>query len=275
MITQSLFYDAIVIIYALSLLLTFSDFICANRSVKQMGEGLLLFVWLLQSAVLAASLYEHRELVFAFYDTLFLFSWLLVALALAAGRLIRMDMFAFPVSVIGFVLLALRFISIPDAVPSVIRWQVSGELLFVHIVLAVGSYAAFLAGAVLSGMYLFLHRQLKSKHWNPAMKRMPSLEKLEAYTYRTVLFGLPMLLLSLVPGFGCLIVLDNPKLLADIKVANSIIILGVYACWLIQRKFLRSTGYKLAVWNLVGFGVVLVNFILSDMFSQFHHWVWM
>lgn len=276
MVTQSWIYDAIVILYALSLLLTFSDAVCANRSAKQTGEGLLLFVWILQSAVLAASFYEHRmQLMFTLEDTLLLFSWLLVTLTLAVNRFIRVDMFAIPVNLVGVAVLCLRYVDIPYGIPYAGRWEITDVLLFVHIVFAIGSYAVFVAGAVLSGMYLFLHRQLKNKHWNPAMKRMPSLEKLETYLYRTVLFGAPMLLFSLIPGLICLILLDHSRLLADVKVANSILVLAVYACCLIQRRFPRSTGYRLAVWNLIGFGVVAANFILSNFLSQFHHWVWM
>jgi HemX protein len=59
MVTQSWLYDAILYIYALSLLFYFSDFARANRSVKRMGTGLLSFVWVLQTVYLAFQIYSH------------------------------------------------------------------------------------------------------------------------------------------------------------------------------------------------------------------------
>ncbi len=52
MVTRSWLFDAMIYMYALSLLFYFSDFANANRSAKRMGTGLLLFVWVLQTAYL-------------------------------------------------------------------------------------------------------------------------------------------------------------------------------------------------------------------------------
>ena len=59
MVTRSWLFDAMIYMYALSLLFYFSDFANASRSAKRMGTGLLLFVWVLQTAYLAISLYGH------------------------------------------------------------------------------------------------------------------------------------------------------------------------------------------------------------------------
>ena len=42
-------------------------------------------------------------------------------------------------------------------------WDINDELLFIHISLAIGSYAAFSIAAIFSGMYVFLHKRLKTK----------------------------------------------------------------------------------------------------------------
>ncbi len=42
-------------------------------------------------------------------------------------------------------------------------WDINDELLFIHISLAIGSYAAFSIAAIFSGMYVFLHKMLKDQ----------------------------------------------------------------------------------------------------------------
>lgn len=276
MSTQSWMYGAILYLYALSLLFFFSDFTRESRSAKRIGEGLLGFVWLLQTVYLAGNVLGGRLTTpVTMFETFFLFSWLLVTVTLAVNRFVRIELLVFLVNVFGFGVLALHLFSRPETVPYQTEPDMSHVLLFIHITLSVGSYAAFLIAAVLSGMYLYLHRRLKKRSWTPAMKRMPSLEKLEGYSYRAVMAGVPMLLMAIALGTVWLMLSGETPYLLDPKVLNSLVILAAYAYYLTQRLSLRLPGHKLALWNLVAFGVVLVNFMLSNSFSQFHQWIWM
>lgn len=274
--THSLLFDAILYLYALSLLFYFSDMLGANRKANRVAEGLLAFVWLLQTVYLAASLLNHGfSTAFSMSEIFLFFSWLLVGATLIINRFIRVEMLVFFVNVFGFGVLALHFFSRPNMVPLRPEWNISDELLFIHITLSVGSYAAFLLGAVLSGMYLFLHRHLKEKQWTSAVKRLPSLEKLDGYAYTAVIIGAPMLLLALALGIVWLVLLGKSIYLLDPKVLNSVIILAVYTYYIVLRLSLRAPGQRLAIWNLAAFAVVMVNFILSNMISEFHQWIWM
>jgi HemX protein len=276
MVTQSWFYDAIIYLYALSLLFYFSDFANASRSAKRMGAGLLVFVWVLQTVYLAVSLYGHRvQWVFSMFETLLFFSWLLVGASLAINRFFRIELLVFFVNVLGFAALALNFFSNPHAVPILPEWNVADELLFIHVTLAIASYAAFTVGAVLSGMYLFLHRQLKEKHWTSTMKRLPSLEKIDRFTYGAVIAGAPLLILSLALGLVWVTLQGDSRLFYDPKVINSLFILAAYAFYLMQKLSLRATGKRLAYWNLGAFAFVVLNFIVSNLISNFHAWIWM
>lgn len=275
MVTQSWLYDAIIYIYALSLLFYFSDFVGTNRRAKRVGTGLLAFVWVLQTAYLAVSVFANRAtFAFTMFETLFLFAWILVTLSLVISRFMSIDMLVFLVNVFGFAVLALHFFSNPEVDPFISGWEVSDELMFIHVTLAVGSYAAFTIGAALSCMYLFLHRQLKEKHWTSNMKRMPSLEKLELYTYRAVLIGAPMLLLALSLGFVWIALAHASQMLTDPKVVNSVFVLAAYSFYLVQRISFKAPGPSLALWNLAAFAFVVANFIVSNWFSNFHQWIW-
>jgi HemX protein len=137
------------------------------------------------------------------------------------------------------------------------------------------SYAAFLTAAVLSGMYLFLHRQLKEKHWSATMKRLPSLEKTDRYAYVAVITGTPLLLLALALGVVWIALQGKKELFFDPKVVNSLFVLAAYVFYLFQRKTLGIEGNKLAAWNLAAFLIVIINFVVSNLYSNFHHWIWM
>ncbi len=275
MVTQSWLYDAMIYIYALSLLFYFSDFARANRSAKRMGTGLLSFVWLLQTVYLGSSLYDHlTEWAFSRFEILFLLSWLLVTISLVVNRFFRIELFVFFVNVLGFAILALNIFGNPIVTPTLGNWEINDELLFIHITLAIGSYAAFSVAAVFSGMYLFLHRKLKEKDWSPTMKRLPSLERIEQYTYLSVIIGAPLLLLALTLGVVWIALESDKNLFFDPKVVNSIFVLAAYSFYLFQHHTLRMPGNKLAAWNLAAFLIVVMNFVVSNFVSDFHDWIW-
>src|SRR4051794_14777465 len=126
MVTKSWLYDAIIYIYALSLLFYFSDFVGPNRSAKRMGTGLLSFVWVLQTVYLLFSLAMHdRSTAFSMFETLFMLSWLLVTVSLVVNRFFRIELFVFVVNVLGFSVLALNFFSNPKVSPLLASWNIN------------------------------------------------------------------------------------------------------------------------------------------------------
>jgi HemX protein len=275
MVTRSWLFDAMIYMYALSLLFYFSDFANASRSAKRMGTGLLLFVWVLQTAYLVISLYGHlTEWAFGRSDVLFMFSWLIVTISLIINRFFRIELFVFFVNVLGFAILALNIFGNPHVMPIKSDWDINDELLFIHISLAIGSYAAFSIAAIFSGMYVFLHKRLKTKNFSQAVMRLPSLEKIEHYTYLSVIIGGPLLLMALSLGVVWVVLEGDRNLLYDAKVINSFFVLAAYAFYLFQHKSMRISGKKLAVWNLAAFCIVVLNFVVSNLVSGFHGWIW-
>jgi HemX protein len=271
MVTQGWMFDGILYIYALSLLFYFSDFVGANQNAKRMGTGLLIFVWVLQTIYLVFIIIQMRaDFVFTLFEALLLFSWLMVTLSLILNRFFRIEPLVFFANVIGFAVLALHFFSHPIGSPEIQQGQALNELLFIHATLAIISYAAFSFAAILSGMYLFLHRQLKEKHWSPAMKRMPSLEKIEKYAFYSILSGFPLLLLSLVLGVIWIALRGENSLLVDPKVIHSTFVLLIYLAYLYLRKFSQFSASQLAWWNLGSFAFMIINFLVINLLSGFH-----
>jgi len=274
------FYDAILYIYALSLLFMFSDFVLRNPRAKRLGTGLLAFVWVMQTLYIFAeasqiNLFANRTVcceygsLFSMFSSLFFFSWLIVTFSLLLIFIVRVDIL-FIVNLAGFTAAALTFFSNRSLTGAALSWSVRDDLLFIHISLAITGYAAFLFSAIFSAMMLFMYDQLKTKRWTNRLKRLPSLEELQKWTFRFVLIGVPLLLLSLLLGIAWVVLGQEWRLLADWKVLHSVFILFIYAIYLWQRYIGRWDWPRLAAVNLLGCVAVLSNFLLSNLISDFH-----
>ena len=269
-------YDAVIYIYALSLLCTFSDFLEKNRKMRQLGTGLLVFVWLLQSAFLVLRLTDGKTpLIANLFETLFFLSWLLVGGAAFLQSRLKTDLPVLVINLFSFGILVLTYVIDPDATPTLSGWEIQDELLFIHISLAIASYAAFLIAAILSAMYLFLHNRLKRKKWSQFLKKMPGLGTIDLYAFRFVVLGTPLLIASLILGIVWVGVTGEYQLLVDPKVLNSLLVLAGYTYYFVQRYTNRAPGFRLAAWNLTAFAIVVINFVVSNYISGFHQWIWM
>jgi HemX protein len=271
MITKSWFFDAMLYIYALSLLFTFSDFIQRNPRAKRMGTGLLVFVWIMQTILLVNhSIQSGQIIVFSIFDSLFLFSWLLIMLSLILTLLVRIEFVLFLVSLAGFIVAAIAFFSDETISPLAARWEVRDELLFIHISLAISSYAAYFCSAMFSGMLLFLHAGLKKKQYSITIRRMPSLDHIQRYATRAVIIGTPLLLLSLILGIVWIFLEKEWSLLLDVKVLSSILILIIYCIYMWRQIAAKTTWPRMAILNLIAFSLVFLNYITSGWLSNFH-----
>jgi len=270
MFGQSLFYDVILYVYALSLLFMFSDFVERNPRAKRLGTGLLAFVWVLQTLFL---LYEGAKLsegsLFVLLSSLLFFSWLIVTMSLVLNYVMRVDAVFF-VNVAGFAAAALTFLGERTLSGTVLTWNVRHELLAIHVTLAVGSYAAYLFSALFSVMLLFLNNRLKGKRWSERLTRLPSLDDIQKWALRFVMIGTPLLLLSLVLGLVWVTFGRDWRLFGDWKIINSLLVIIVYGYYLWQRYRGNLNWSQLAGINLIGFALVASNVILSNIWSQFH-----
>jgi len=261
----------LLVLYALSLLFYFSDFVSESRKVKRMGAGLLVFVWALQTGYLILRLLQlDGPSGLTRFETLFFFVWLLVTISLAASRVARIELFVFAVNVVGFSVLAAVAAEGPSAAP-LERWDAGQYLLIVHISLALAAYALFTAGAVLSLMYLLLHRQLKSRNWNAVVRRMPSLETIDRYAFGAVLAGTPLLILSLAVALATLLMARGAEWLADWKVFAALVAAVAYIVYIAMRKRRMHPGLLTARWNLYAFCALLANSLIGAA-SRFHSW---
>ncbi|MCM3746732.1 cytochrome c biogenesis protein CcsA [Paenibacillus pasadenensis] len=272
MATTYWLYDTILYIYALSLLFYFSDFVDANRRAKRMGAGLLVFVWVLQTAFVLERIWEHMDMtLFSRFEYWLGVSWLLLTASLVISRFFRIEFIVFLVNLIGFSVLALNLFSNQNSEIPLEPWKLAQELLILHISLVLCSFAALAIAAVFSGMYLFLHGRLKSRKWSRSLARLPSLDQLDRFSYRLVLIGVPLLALSLSVAVSSVIVEDRLNYLFDWKVITSFVALIFYGFYLFKRAVQHKPGMEAARWNLICFALLVLNTMINPI-SDFHRW---
>ncbi|MFC5700533.1 cytochrome c biogenesis protein CcsA [Cohnella faecalis] len=273
MITQDWLTDAILYIYALSLLFFVSDAASGNRTAKKMGTGLLVFVWVLQTAFLLMLLIrQFSEPALTIREYLFFVSWLLVSASFILNKWIRADLLVLLVNAVGFAVLALNLIQRPDNAITLSSHEAARRLLIVHVSLIVVAFAVLTVAAILSGMYLFLHGRLKRKQWSHVMSRMPGLELIDRYSYRAGLIGVPLLFLSLSTGTAALLAEGRYGNLLDEKLLLSYAAAALYIIYLLRRAALKDDGSRLAWWNLSGYALIIADFFSSSL-SSFHSWM--
>ncbi len=271
MLENSWFFQLILLIHVMSVLLYFIDFLQHNRKVNRLAFWLLSIVWSLQTVYMLAQFAAVRSVpIDSQFDSLFFYAWILISLSLLINWIFRMDFLLFFTNVIGFTVVSLSLFVRGREFSEVIAEQLASEWVLIHVTMAMFSYAAFTLSFVLSSLYLLEHIFLKRKKWGPRFKRWPGLLKLDLYAFRLNLIGLPLLFLSLILGVIWAYYTLEFFVLWDGKVIFSALLILVYALYFFQRVHQGWSGKKSAQLNIICFTVLMVNVLFSTPFSDFH-----
>jgi HemX protein len=266
-------HELTVVIYALSVLLYFFDFLHHNRKANRIAFWLLAVVWVLQTFFLSYYMIKTGKFpVLTIFEGLYFYAWVLVTLSLGINRVLKVDFIVFFTNILGFIVIAIHTFAPFQYSSHVIGKQLVSELLLIHITMAILSYGAFSLSFVFSLLYLIQYDLLKRKKWGARLLRLADLSKLERTSYILVVIGVPMLILSLILGlqWAILKVPDMPWY--DMKIIGSFILLAAYSLFLYLRIAKNLVGRQLALWNTASFLFVLINFFFFGQLSSFHFW---
>lgn len=266
-------HEFTVILYALSVLLYFIDFLHNNRKVNTFAFWLLAFVWVIQTIFLIFRVIDTgRFPILSMFEGLYFYAWVLISLSLLLTKFLKVDFIVFFTNLIGFFIMALHTFAPGQHGSSAVEGQLISELLMIHITMAILSYGAFSLSFVFSILYALQYNLLKQKKWGKRLLRMDDLSKLDHMSYVLNLIGVPMLLLSLILGvLWAYLKLDN-FYLYDAKVLGSFFVLLIYAWYLYKRVVQKLQGKTIAFWNMGAFLLLLINFFLFGSLSRFHFW---
>ncbi|QQZ11462.1 cytochrome c biogenesis protein [Heyndrickxia vini] len=272
-IVMSRLHEVMIVLYAISILLYFIDFLHQNKKANQFAFWLLAIVWVLQTIFLFMYVFQTgRFPVLTLFEGLYFYAWVLITLSLAINKILRVDFTVFFTNIIGFIFMAIHTFAPVQMSNVAMSERLISELLFIHITMAILSYAAFSLSFVFSLMYLLQYTLLKKKRWGHRLWRLNDLSKLEKISYVLNAIGVPMLLLSLILGLQWALIKLSTFHWYDSKIISSFILLIVYSLILYLRNKKSMFGKSLALWNIGAFLVVLINFFLFSRLSAFHFW---
>src|SRR5699024_7011447 len=100
--------------------------------------------------------------------------------------------------------------------------------------------------------------------------RLTDLKKLDTYSFAFVKLGVPFLFLGLILGIVWGYTSVDTFYWMDLKTIGSITVLLIYFIYLILRWTRTYKGKSLSLLNSATFLVLLVNFFLFNVFSNFH-----
>ncbi|MCY8233669.1 cytochrome C assembly family protein [Priestia endophytica] len=266
-------YELVVVLYAISVLLYFIDFLLNNRKANRTAFWLLAIVWVLQTFFLLFRMIETgRFPILTIFEGIYFYAWVLITLSLLINRFLRVDFLVFFTNVIGFFVMALHtFVPMRDY-STVQGERLVSELLIFHITMAILSYGAFSISFVFSSLYVLQYHLLKKKKWGKRLIRLGDLSRLDHLSYLLNVVALPLLLLSLLLGIMWAYMKLDQFHWYDVKVLGSFLVLIVYSVYLYVRISRGQQGKSMAFWNMASFLILLINFFLFGSLSNFHFW---
>ncbi|KGX93463.1 cytochrome C [Pontibacillus halophilus JSM 076056 = DSM 19796] len=271
MVEMKWIYEWIMIVYGLSLIGYFVDFIQHNRKVNRFAFWLLSIVWILQTSVIVIQLIGQEEFpIRTIQDGLYFYAWILVTFSLIVNRLFKVDFIVFFTNAFGFFMMTLQIFAKAQNDATEQSLRLVSELLVTHITLALVSYGFFTFSCIFSFMYLLQYRLLKEKKWNKRLMRLGDLGQLDNFSYIAAVLGVPLLLIALILGVIWGYTSGEEFYLFDSKTLGSIGMLVIYLVYLFLRVVKDYEGRTMALYNTGAFLFLLVNFFLFGSLSNFH-----
>lgn len=268
MVLGRILLDCFVISYAVSICVLFVDVVEPRRAVNRTALSLLFAAFCFLTAFFLRELWSSGLTpVYSLFDVSLLTAWLILLVALVVNAFFRMGIVLFLANAVGFlIVLFASFVYSDRTVYTAPR----GDLLVVHIILAIISYAALAFSSIFSGLYLLQHHLLKVKLWNRWFLLLPSLERLDAYATRGVIVGFPLLMVSIALGAVWGRITHAHAFWSDPKVWLTGVIGMVYGLYLALRIRSGFASSKLAWLNVICFAVLILNFSVVSHFSASH-----
>jgi HemX protein len=266
-------YIITVVLYCLSVIGYFIDFLHNNQKVNRISFWLLSIVWVLQTIFFVLRMLEfNRFPIMTSFEGLFFYAWIIVSVSLVINWFYKVDLFVFFTNIVGFAIMTFSVFIPTGDVSSALQDLLIFELLFIHITLVLLAYGAFTFAFIFSIMYYYQHQMLKKKRWSKRLFRFGDLSKSEHLAFMFTMLGFPLLLMGVILGFVWAAIALGEVPWFDAKIVTSVIVLIVYGYHLYLRVVKKISGYSLVLLNIAGFLLILINYFLSGALSNFHLW---
>jgi HemX protein len=145
----------------------------------------------------------------------------------------------------------------------------TGVWLVLHVVLAAASYTAFILSLAASLMYLEKERELRRKTPRVFYYRLPALRELDAWAYRSVAIGLPLLVAAMATGAVWSRAVSGLYWTWSPKEIASVVTGAAYLGYLVTR-WAGWSGHRAAWASMAAFLLVAAN--VFGVTLIFHGW---
>ena len=272
-LTMTRLHEVMVILYGISLVFYFIDYLDKDSKAKRIAFWLIGTVWLLQTVFLILYIVETKRFpILTLFEGIYFYAWLMLTLSIVLHLTYRVMLPVFFLNVIGFIFITIHTFGPVQIEQSPVGETILSELLIIHITFAILSYVAFSLSFVFSTLYHILYRLLKKKKWTKQFGKLPSLDQTEKGMTISIVTGIPFLLVSLILGLQWAYVSINEFSLADVKIFGSFVLLFVYGYLFYRRQKGTLQGTSYAWGHVYAFLLVLINFFLGSRLSDFHFW---
>ena len=158
-ITMARLHEAMVILYAVSLVFYFLDYVYKDKQAARIAMSLLGVVWLLQTVFLVFYILETQRFpILTLFEGIYFYAWLLVTVSLVLRIFYRFDFAVFLINIIGFIFMTIHTFAPVQIERSPVGESLVSELLLIHISFAILSYAAFSLTFVFSLLNILQYR---------------------------------------------------------------------------------------------------------------------
>ena len=263
-----------IILYAVSLVFYFTDYVKRNTYLHYCAVFLFAVVFIMQTTTIVSSIVQNSRLpIYTLLDGVYIVAWLLLLVSLLFYTFHSYNLILFVMNVIAFIFMTIHTFGVAQRASSRVSEMLISELLLVHIVFAFIAYVAFAFAFAFAILYLLVYRLLKKKIWTKQFDRYPSLHQTTLGMKRSIYAGIPLLFISLLFGLQWAQVALDEWSMIDPKIWMSFLVVGVYSGLVYLKKIDRLRANDFAWSVIIAFLFVLVNFFVASQWSSFHYWM--
>lgn len=273
-LTMARLQEAMLILYAVSLVFYFVDFLNKDTRARRSAFWLTVVVFIMQTGFLLQAILVTRQLpVLSLYEGVYFFAWVLITLSLGIQLKYHSSYAGFFLNIIAFCFMTIHIFAPSQMNTSGVGESLISELLFIHITFAILSYAAFAMAFVFAILYLLVYNLLKKKKWTSQFSRLPSLQHALIGMKSAIYTGIPVLLVSLILGIQWAYTALSNWTIFDIKIIGSFLLIVVYSALLFLNRSGKLKAADFAWATVFAFVLIIINFFLGSKLSQFHFWL--
>ena len=198
--------------------------------------------------------------IISLHEALSFFAWAMSGIYLAFQLKTKTRVLGAFVSPVVFLLMILASVGLGGQVSIPVALQ--GNLVPVHVVLAVMGEALFSLASLAGAMYLIQEGFIKNKKMSSLTRILPSLTDLDRINHISLLWGFPLLTLGILVGSIWARTVWGSLWQWDPKQVWTLTAWIFYALILHQRIAIGWKGRKAALASLLAFGILLVSFVI-------------